>query len=239
MRLSGSNKRCAAGKFGKPRDTGNESREGCVANCLFCSSPFLLFRHRVLLHTGGEMVPHRKGNFMRKRFLEAGKIVGTHGIRGELRVEPWCDSPEFLKGLKHLYFEEGKTEVSLLSSRVHKRLLLVCIEGVTTVEQADALRGKVLYLNREDVQLEPGRYFVQDLLGLRAVDAGTGQEYGMVEEVFATGANDVYRIVDGAGREYLFPAVKEMIQSTDLEAGVVALLPIPGIFDSGAEEVRE
>ena len=89
------------------------------------------------------------------------------------------------------------------------------------------LRGKVLYLDRDDVELPEGRYFLQDLIGLKAVDGNTGREYGVLQEVLPTGANDVYRIVDGAGREFLFPAVKHMIQGVDLEKGIIALLPFP------------
>ena len=161
---------------------------------------------------------------MKKQFLEAGKIVRTHGVRGELVLECWADSPEFLAGLKHLYFDGGGRDAGLVSSRVHKGRVLLKLQGVDTVEQGDALRGKVLYLDRDDV------------IGLKAVDGNTGREYGVLQEVLPTGANDVYRIVDGAGREFLFPAVKHMIQGVDLEKGIIALLPIPGIFGGSGEE---
>ena len=172
---------------------------------------------------------------MKQQFLEAGKIVRTHGVRGELVLECWADSPEFVAGVKHLYFDGGKTDAGVVSSRVHKGRLLLKLQGVDTVEQGDALRGKVLYLNREDVQLEEGQVFLQDL-GLKAVDGVTGREYGVLQEVLPTGANDVYRIVDEAGKEYLFPAVKHMIQAIRVEEGVIELLPIPGIFDEEGEE---
>ena len=172
-----------------------------------------------------------------KQYLEAGRIVRTHGVRGELCVEPWADSPEFLKQVKRFWLDEnGVRDAGLLSSRVHKGQLLVKLEGVDTVEQADVLRGKVLFLNRDDVKLEKGRHFLQDILGLKAVDAETGREYGVLREVLPTGANDVYRIVDEAGREYLFPAVAHMIREIDVEGGVIRLLPIPGIFDGNGEE---
>ena len=173
---------------------------------------------------------------MKKQFLEAGKIVRTHGIRGELVLEPWADSPEFLAEIKRLYFDGGKTDAGLLASRVHKGRLLITLRGVTTVEQGDALRGKVLYLDRADVQLEEGQVFLQDMLGLKAVDGTTGREYGELKEVLPTGANDVYRIVDRDGKEYLFPAVKHMVKRISVEDGVIELLPIPGIFDEEGEE---
>ena len=141
---------------------------------------------------------------MKKQFLEAGRIVGTHGVRGEMRVEPWCDSADFLKKVKTLYFDGGKTDAGLLSSRVHKSLLLVRLKGVESATQAD------LY---------------------------TGAEYGTVQDVFETGANNVYRIVNGAGEEFLFPAVDAMIAKTDIESGKLFVKPIPGIFGDGAETV--
>lgn len=172
-----------------------------------------------------------------KQYLEAGKIVRTHGVRGELCVEPWADSADFLRQVKRFWFDgKGERDAGLLSSRVHKGQLLVKLEGVDTVEQADALRGRILFLDRGDVKLEEGRYFLQDILGLRTVDGETGREYGVLKEVLPTGANDVYRIVDGAGKEYLFPAVPHMVKKIDVEAGVIELLPIPGIFDENGEE---
>ena len=98
-------------------------------------------------------------------FLEAGKIVGTHGIRGELRVEPWCDSADFLTGFKTLYWNGGETPVKVLGARVHKSLVLMKLEGVESATQGDLLRGKVLYLARKDAKLPEGRYFIQDLIG--------------------------------------------------------------------------
>ncbi len=173
---------------------------------------------------------------MKKKFLETGQIVGTHGVRGEVRADPWSDSPEFLKNLKNLYFDEGKTKVPLISSRVHKNQVLLKLQSVDTVEAAEALRGKVLWLDREDVTLEPGQTFVQDLIGLQAVDGKTGEIYGVLTEVISTGANDVYRIRNDRGQEFLFPAVPHMIGGIDLERELIRLFPIPGIFDGEGEE---
>ena len=172
-----------------------------------------------------------------KQYLEAGKIVRTHGVRGELVMEVWADSPEFVAKVKELYFDEGgQHPAGLKSSRPHKWRLLLTLAGVDTVEQGDRLRGRVLYLNRDDVALPEGRYFLEDLIGLRAVDGNTGREYGRIAEVITAPANNVYRIVDGEGRDYLYPAVEQMIKRTDIPGGVIELLPIPGIFDGEGEE---
>ena len=169
---------------------------------------------------------------MRKEFLEAGKIVGTHGVRGELRVESWCDSPKVLAGIKTLYWNGGETAVKVLGARMHKSLVLMKLEGVDSATQGDLLRGKVLYLARKDVKIPEGRYFIQDLIDMQVQDADTGTVYGKVREVFQTGANNVYRIVGENGKEYLYPAVEEMIAETDLDGGVIRVRPLAGIFDS-------
>lgn len=166
-----------------------------------------------------------------KQYLEAGKIVATHGIRGEVRIEPWCDSADFIADLRRFYRADGSV-LEVESSRVHKSMLLAKFKGIDTVNQGDLLRGVVIYLNRDDVRLPRGRYFVQDLLGARVEDCRYRPACTVkIEEIFQTAANDVYRIRDDAGKDYLFPAVDAMIVSTDLEAGCVRVRPIKGIFD--------
>ena len=168
---------------------------------------------------------------MKSPFLEAGRVVGTHGVRGELRVEPWCDSARFLTGFSEFYWDGGREKVKVVSSRPHKSLLLLKLEGVDTVEAADARRGRVLWLARKDAALPEGRYFVQDILGLSAVDADSGRVYGKVTDVFPTGANDVYQVTDGDGKEYLVPAIRDVVARVDPDEGVLELRPMRGIFD--------
>lgn len=168
---------------------------------------------------------------MKSPFLEAGRVVGTHGVRGELRVEPWCDSARFLTGFSEFYWDGGKEKVKVVSSRPHKNLLLLKLEGIDTVEAGDALRGRVLYLARKDADLPEDRYFVQDILGLSVVDADSGHVYGKVTDVFQTGSNDVYQVTDEAGANYLVPAIRDVVVRVDVDEGVMELRPMRGIFD--------
>lgn len=168
-----------------------------------------------------------------KKFLETGKIVGTHGIRGEIKVEAWADSPELLKEIAHLYFDEGKTEIEIKSRRVHKNLMLMTVEGIESMEEAEKLRGRLVYLSREDMELDEGVFFIQDLIGLSVIDGDSGKLYGKIINVISTGANDVYEIKGSGGETFLFPAVPHMIAETDLSEGRVLVKPIPGIFDDG------
>ena len=170
---------------------------------------------------------------MLQQYLEAGKIVGTHGVRGELRLEPWCDSPAFLKRIKTLYWKKGSEyeAVEIKASRVHKNLLLLTLEGITSIEQGDTLRGRVLYLDRKDARLPKGRYFIVDLIGMEVYDADTDRHYGKVTEVFKTGANDVYQITDDAGKDYLIPVIDDVVLDTDIEGRRLTIRPLKGIFN--------
>ena len=120
---------------------------------------------------------------MKKKFLENGKIVTTHGVMGEVKVYPWCDTPDFLTGFSTLYFHKGKDPVAVQQARVHKNMVLLKLQGTDTLEAAQALRNQILYADRADMPLAEGEYFIQDLIGLTVVDADTGEEYGILSDV--------------------------------------------------------
>ncbi|MCH3972562.1 MAG: ribosome maturation factor RimM [Oscillospiraceae bacterium] len=169
---------------------------------------------------------------MKTEYLEAGRIVGTHGVSGELRLEPWCDSAAFLQQFDTLYWQTDKTPVKILASRVHKSLLLVKLQGITTVEQGDTLRGRVLCFRRADAALPAGAYFHEDLIGMEVRDAQNGQVYGKLTQVYTTGANDVYEVKDSAGRTVLMPAIAQVVKKVDLEQNVLEIVPMEGMFDA-------
>ncbi len=164
------------------------------------------------------------------RFLEAGEIVGTHGVRGELRLQPWCDGPDTLRRVKTLYWDADGRQPVRVACRPHKTLTLIKAEGIDTVQDAAALRGRVLYVDRRDLKLPAGHHFIRDLIGLRVIDAETGEEYGTLTAVSATGANDVYHM-DYHGREVLIPAIPSVVRTIDAEGGVVTITPLEGLFD--------
>ncbi len=166
---------------------------------------------------------------MVKEFLEGGKIVGTHGVRGEMRVECWCDSPQFLAQFKTLYFDEGKEKIKV-QSRAHKNMVLMKMPGITTIEQADTLRGKIVYIKRSDIKLEEGVNFVQDLIGLEVTDSSTGEVYGVVNDVLRTGSNDVYEMKGKDEKMYYIPAIPDIIDEIDIKAGVLKITPMKGLF---------
>ncbi|MBQ9460520.1 MAG: 16S rRNA processing protein RimM [Clostridia bacterium] len=166
---------------------------------------------------------------MKKQYIEAGKIVGTHGLKGEVRIDPWCDSAAFLCRFKRLFDASGN-EMKVAGAKIHKNIAIIHFSGINTVEQADMLRGRIVYIDRNDVRLPKGTHFIQDLIGLSVVDADTGALYGSITDVIKTGANDVYQVTN-AGKDYLVPVIPDIVVEKDVDGGVIRIRPIKGIFD--------
>jgi 16S rRNA processing protein RimM len=164
-------------------------------------------------------------------FLEIGTIVGTHGIHGELRVNPACDSPAFFAGFGTLYFDaQGQRPVRVLGARANKNVALLRLEGVDSVEAAQALRNKALFFRRADARLEEGRYFVAELLGCGVFDAGEpGLRYGVLCDVSRTGANDVWHIRTDGGKEILIPVIDEVVKGVDVAKGRIEIAMMEGL----------
>ncbi len=170
---------------------------------------------------------------MIKDYLELGQIVGTHGVKGEIRINPWCDSPDFAKKFKTVYFDsQGNNSIKVISSRPHGNIILMKLENIDTVEAAQALRNKVLYIKRSDAKLPQGSWFIEELIGCEVYDADDQQRvYGTVTDVLSTGANDVWQITDGNGEEYLIPSIREVVIDVDVAKNCVKIRPLKGIFD--------
>ena len=161
---------------------------------------------------------------MDKRFLEAGEVVGTHGIQGEVKILPWADGPEFLLGFTTLYLN-GKP-YAVRSSRVHKTCVLARLEGVDTPEQATLLRKQVVTVDRTGVKLPDGAVFIADLIGCRALD-DDGSEFGKITDVLTMPSSDVY-VVKGE-KTYMIPAVKAFVREVNVAEGFVRLHLIEGM----------
>ena len=115
-----------------------------------------------------------------KQYLQAGTIVSTHGVRGECKILPWADGPEFLTLFDRVYLKGREFQVE--AARVQKSCVLLKLRGVDTMEAAQALRNTVVEVNRDDVELEEGTYFIADLIGLPVrVTVGRRAKDGIVE----------------------------------------------------------
>lgn len=158
---------------------------------------------------------------MRLPFIEAGEIVNTHGVRGEVKLLPWLDSPEDL--LDFTRCRIGGRDYEIDACRVQNTCNLVKLKGVDTMEAAQALRGKTVEIYREDVPYDV--IFAGELIGMEVFSQG--EKVGELTQVLDYPGNQVY-VVKGA-REYMLPAVKEFILSTDLEGNRMEVKLLEGM----------
>lgn len=160
---------------------------------------------------------------MKQKFLEAGQIVSTHGVQGEVKILPWCDGPEFLKAFT-LFYIDG-IAYPVVQSRVHKNMLLCRLQGVDTMNAAQAMKSKVVSIDRDSAQIPEGRVFIADLIGLPVY--ADGQEIGLLTDVYTGPANDAY-IVKG-NKEYMIPAVSEFLEEVNLNDGYIKVKLLEGM----------
>lgn len=165
------------------------------------------------------------------KYIEVGKIVSTHGIKGEMNVYPWCDGPDFILNFKRLYIKGGSEKFQVERAFVNKTTAVVKLKGIDTIEQAQVYKNHVLYAARDDIKLPEGTFFIADLILLSVIDDETNEEYGKIVDVTQTGANDVYHIKADDGRIYLIPAIKDVVKKTDIENGVMRIKPLLGLFN--------
>ena len=161
----------------------------------------------------------------KKALIEAGRITNTHGVQGEVKIEVWLDSPQFFKSFRRLVLDSGE-ELKVLGEKTHKGFVIARLEGVDDVNAAMRLKGKNVFVRREDAALPKGAFFLQDILGARVVDEN-GAEVGTLAEVMETPASNIY-VVKGES-EHLIPAVPEFIKKTDADAGVITVHLIEGM----------
>ena len=162
---------------------------------------------------------------MKKPFLEAGQIVSTHGVRGELKIMPWADDPEFLLDFDTIYL--GGKPCRVVSSRVQKTCVLMKLEGIDDVDAAARLRGQTVCIRRGDAQLPEGAMFIADLIGLKVL---CGDEtIGKVTEILQRPGNDVYVVKGEDGQEHLIPAVPEFVLERTVDEGYIRVRLIEGM----------
>lgn len=166
---------------------------------------------------------------MIKQFLEAGKIVGTHGIKGAVRFQPWSDNADFLANIKTVFLPDNST-LNIISVKPHGNIAIILFENVNSIEDAEKLRNKVLRVRRSDADIPEGRYFIEELLSSKVFDQKSGELLGVLSDVSKTGANDVWHIKRGE-KEYLIPAIESVVVSVDIENGKIVINPMEGIFD--------
>ncbi len=162
--------------------------------------------------------------------IEIGEIVNTHGIRGEIKLNPWTDSLDALMDYDTFYIDEKGTTVSYeaLSVRIHKNCAIIKLKGIDDMKAAERFRGKILFVERDE-NLPEGRYYIKDLIGLTVLTEEG--EFGELTDIFQTGANDVYEIKRKGEKPVYFPALKQLIQEVNIAEGFIRIVIPEGLLD--------
>ena len=141
-----------------------------------------------------------------KQFLEVGKLNNTHGIKGELKMQLWCDDINYLN------------------------LAIIKLKGIDTIEQAEEIKGKILYCNRDDATIDEEVNYIADLIGCRVVDVDSGKEYGKVVDVLNYGSCDIYDTVS-SGKHILIPATPDIVKEINTQYQIIKIKAMKGLFD--------
>ena len=164
---------------------------------------------------------------MPAQYLEVGKITNVHGLMGEVRVQPWADSPDFLCQFKTLYVDKTHWPIRVERARVHKNMVILKLEGVTDVNSAMAMRNAILYIDRKDAPPAGGQLFPGRCHGDGGAGRQDGRNSGNIADVLTLPANNVY-VVRGGAREILIPAVDEFVAEVDLDGSCMRVNMVEG-----------
>lgn len=167
----------------------------------------------------------------KSQYLECGKIINTHGVKGGIKLESWCDTPADLASLKKIYLKNGDEYKchKVKKASVFKQFVLFELEGINDIDAAMLLKNRVVYADRNDISIDDDAFFLADIIGLDVIDISNGDKIGTLSDVLNLGASDLYEINTKNGKK-LIPAVDEFIKEIDLEKGIFVSL-IEGLLD--------
>ncbi len=168
---------------------------------------------------------------MKQEYFEIGQIVNHFGIKGMVKVNPFTDDISQFETLKKLLLEkDGKLiEIEVEEAKYSKNQVLLKLKGIDTIEEAEKYRGSYLKIARKDARKLPeGTYFIADLIGL-PVYTEEGILLGNVDDIYNSGANDIYVVKDSLGKQILLPATKEVIKQVDIENEKIVVHLLKGL----------
>ena len=171
--------------------------------------------------------------FMENNLLEVGKIVNTHGLRGDVKVVPWMDYPEEFEELSTVWLKTRRElkKLTLSSVKYQKNNLIVKFKEISDINEAEQYKNCVLLADREELgELPEGVHYIVDLIGLTVVDE-SGAEIGKIADVFNTGANDIYDVKRERKKNLLLPVIDDVVKNIDIEGGKVTVHIMEGLDD--------
>lgn len=165
--------------------------------------------------------------------LEVGKIVNTHGLRGEVKVVPWTDSPEVFEDIDFVYVKK-KSEYERLDVKgikYQKNNLIVRFSQIADINMAEKYKNQVIYAERKILgELPEGMYYIADLIGLDIVTED-GEKIGTVSDVFNTGSNDIYEVKREGKKNLLLPVIDDVVLNINVEGGKITVRMMDGLED--------
>jgi len=167
-----------------------------------------------------------------QKYFEVGQIVNTFGVKGFLKVKPFTDDVERFEELKKVYIckKEKLEEVEIEEVKYHKDMVLLKVKGIDNMNEAEKVKGLYLKIDRKNAKKLPkDTYFIADLLGLD-VYTDEGEHLGKVNDIYPTGANDVYVIKDEIGKQVLLPGISDVIKEIDLENEKIIVHLLKGLI---------
>ena len=168
-----------------------------------------------------------------EKLLRVGVITSTHGVRGEVKVFPTTDDPQRFKKLKQVILDDGKQQINLeiASVKFFKNMVILKFKGLDNINDVEKYKQADLLVTREHaVKLQPGEYFIVDLIGLKGI-SDEGEDLGELTDVIQTGANDVYVFSKEGVADLLVPKIPDCVKDINLEEGTVLVHLLPGLRD--------
>ena len=165
------------------------------------------------------------------KYLEAGKLINTHGVRGEFKFDAWCDDfSRYLKIKRFFLSSDGTNELKVSTIRKFGRFMLVKFEGIESLDDALKFKGRTIYVDRDDVPKDDGAVFIADIIGLPAIDVSNNETFGKIIDFTNKGGGNLYEIQCTNGNVCYIPAVEAFVKKIDTDNGVYFEL-IEGLVD--------
>ena len=162
--------------------------------------------------------------------LEVGKIVNTHGLKGEVKIVTWTDTPDVFEDIEYVYAKKKHEEIKLTTKNIkyQKNNIIVKFAEINSIEEAETFKNSVLSCDREQLgELPDGVYYIADLIGCTVFE--NEKELGKISDVFNTGANDIYAVSRPQQKDLLIPVLEETIKKVDIENKRIDVVLIEGL----------
>ena len=162
--------------------------------------------------------------------LQVGEIVNTHGLRGEVKIVPWTDSPDVFEGIKHIYLSNGNI-LTVKGVKYQKNNIIVKFAEISDIDEAMKYKGQVISADRSELgELPDGAYYIADLIGMNVVTED-GEEIGVVSDVIQTGANDIYEVKRKGEKPLLIPVIDSVVLKVEIESSTITVHLMDGLLD--------